>query len=167
MPFNLVDFSVGRGSYNNAIGGISPANHFYGSTTDLVSVMAADGYFNEAAAQLPDSLRIGDVIMIRDSTDAILNLKITALTPVFTVEAPLKFIAIEAAQVTTLGGGVTESFTVTGVLSTDILSLLIHTEGGASAQIVEAFTKTDGFDVKFTADPSTDSVLDYVIFRAV
>lgn len=168
MAFNLIDFSVGRGNYNNAIGGISPAPHFYGSEVDLLAVITASGYFNEAAAQLPDSLRIGDKLTIRDSADALAIFKIVTLSPNVTVKdlasEGTAFI-VEQGRRTSVGGSAVETFSSGLVLPSDNIFLMLRTEGAVSVTILAADAGTAEFNVTFSADPSNDHQFTFMAIR--
>lgn len=71
-----------------------------------------------------------------------------------------------AGTFTTLGGDTTESITVTGALATDIVTVTVKTAGAVPVSIVAATAATNAITVTTSADPSTDHVLQYLVFRA-
>jgi hypothetical protein len=72
-----------------------------------------------------------------------------------------------AGTFTTLGGDAAESIPVVGALATDIVVVTVKTKGAAAKSIVAAAAATDAIDVTMSDDPSSDHVLQYVVFRAV
>jgi len=72
-----------------------------------------------------------------------------------------------AASVTTAGGAAAEAITVTGLLATDIVSVTHRTQGAGAQTILSAAPTADTLTVTFSADPSTDNVIDYVVHRAI
>lgn len=71
-----------------------------------------------------------------------------------------------AGTFTTAGGDTAETITVTGALATDIVVVTVKTVGASPTTITAAAANTDAIDVTMAADPSTDHVLQYVVFRA-
>ena len=71
-----------------------------------------------------------------------------------------------AGSFTTVGGDATESITVTGALSTDLVQVVVKTAGATPRSIVAAAAGTDAITVTLSGDPSTDHVLAYFVFRA-
>lgn len=67
---------------------------------------------------------------------------------------------------TTAGGDTAESITVTGATATDIVAVTVKTAGAVPTSVVAAAAGTDAISVTMSADPSTDHVLQYVVFRA-
>lgn len=76
------------------------------------------------------------------------------------------FRAMFAGTFTTLGGDAAESITVTGATDTDIVVVTVKTAGAVPRSIVAAAAGTDTIAVTMSDDPSTDHVLQYVVFRA-
>lgn len=71
-----------------------------------------------------------------------------------------------AGTFTTAGGDTTESITVTGATATDIAVVTVKTAGASPVSIVAAAAGTNAITVTTSADPSTDHVLYYVVYRA-
>lgn len=71
-----------------------------------------------------------------------------------------------AGTFTTAGGDASETITVTGALATDIVAVTVKTVGGTPRTISAAAADTDAINVTLSGDPSTDHVLQYVVFRA-
>jgi hypothetical protein len=72
-----------------------------------------------------------------------------------------------AGTFTTAGGDAAESITVAGATATDIAIVTVKTAGVSPVSIVAAAAGTDAIAVTMSADPSTDHVLQYTVFRAV
>ena len=66
---------------------------------------------------------------------------------------------------TTAGGSATESITVTGVITSDIVHVTMEAEGAVAVTLLTSKTNTDAVDLKFSADPSTDHVVTYTVLR--
>jgi hypothetical protein len=77
------------------------------------------------------------------------------------------YAAILAGTFTTLGGDATESITATGAVSTDIVSVTLRVVGATPRTILTAIPTTDAITVTMSGDPSTDHVLQYVVFRSI
>jgi len=71
-----------------------------------------------------------------------------------------------AGTFTTVGGDASESISVPGALGTDIVAVTVQTAGGTPVSVVAAAAGTDAIAVTMSADPSTDHVLQYVVYRA-
>lgn len=76
------------------------------------------------------------------------------------------YIAKYAGTFTTAGGDASETITVTGAASTDIAIVTVKTAGATPRSIVAAAAGTNSIAVTLSDDPSTDHVLQYVVFRA-
>lgn len=68
---------------------------------------------------------------------------------------------------TTSGGSATESITVSGVVAGDIVVATLETEGSSPVTLDAAATNTDAIDLTFSADPSSDHIVSYVVLNAV
>lgn len=75
-------------------------------------------------------------------------------------------IVVYAGEFTTAGGDTDETISVAGVVATDLCVVTLHTAGASPVTIVDASCGTDQIDVDMSADPSTDHVLTYVVYRA-
>lgn len=71
-----------------------------------------------------------------------------------------------AGTFTTVGGDAAEAITVTGAAATDIVAVTVKTAGATPRSIVAAAAATNAINVTLSGDPSTDHVLQYVVFRA-
>lgn len=76
-------------------------------------------------------------------------------------------VAKYAGTFTTVGGDAAEAITVTGAAATDIVVVTVKTAGVSPASVVAAAAATNAINVTMSADPSSDHVLQYVVFRAV
>lgn len=72
-----------------------------------------------------------------------------------------------AGTFTTAGGDAAETITVAGVVATDVVMVMIKTEGASAVTCDAAAAGTGSIAVTMSADPSTDHVLQYVVYRAV
>ena len=72
---------------------------------------------------------------------------------------------IAVGTFTTLGGDVTESITVSGMLATDNVIVAIAAVGAAPVTVLTAIAAADAITVTMSADPSTDHVLTYMVMR--
>ncbi len=71
-----------------------------------------------------------------------------------------------AGKHTTLGGAAAEAITISGVAATDIVIVTIQTVGLSPVTVVKAVPTTNTVTVTFSADPSTDHIVSYVVLRA-
>jgi dihydroxyacid dehydratase/phosphogluconate dehydratase len=71
-----------------------------------------------------------------------------------------------AGSFTTVGGDATESITVTGALSSDLVIVVVKTAGATPRSVVAATAASNAITVTMSGDPSTDHVLHYFVFRA-
>lgn len=71
-----------------------------------------------------------------------------------------------AGEATTAGGDATETATVTGALATDIVVANVQTEGSTPVTLDAVAVTADTVTATFSADPSTDHVWTYVVYRA-
>lgn len=84
------------------------------------------------------------------------------LAPGITPSHVIKF----AGKHTTTGGSPTEAFTVTGVLSTDIVMAVLQAKGATPRTILTVAPTTDTITLVFSGDPSTDHIVAYEVIRA-
>lgn len=70
-----------------------------------------------------------------------------------------------SGNLTTLGGAASEAFTVTGLLSTDVVMLTLKTNAGDKV-IYAHIPATNSLTIRFDADPGAGVVVSYVVFRA-
>lgn len=66
---------------------------------------------------------------------------------------------------TTAGGDANENIVVTGALATDIAIVTLKTVGATPRTILTAAAGEDDIDVVLSGDPSTDHVLQYLVYR--
>jgi hypothetical protein len=72
---------------------------------------------------------------------------------------------VTAGTHTTAGGDATETITDAEVLATDIVMVMIKTEGSTPVTCDAATAAAGSITVTMSADPSTDHVLQYVALR--
>lgn len=71
-----------------------------------------------------------------------------------------------AGKHTTVGGAAAEVIAVAGVAATDIVLVTLQTEGAGTKSIVKAIPGTNEITVTFSADPSNDHIVSYLVLRA-
>lgn len=72
---------------------------------------------------------------------------------------------VVVAQVTTVGGAASESFTYKDVKATDVVFAVLHTKGSTPVTIVRAAAAAGSVTVEFSADPSSDHVFNLLVMR--
>jgi dihydroxyacid dehydratase/phosphogluconate dehydratase len=72
---------------------------------------------------------------------------------------------VAAGSHTTAGGDANESITVSGITSSDIAIVVLHTKGATPRTILTSQAGTDAIAVEMSGDPSTDHVLKYMVIR--
>ena len=72
---------------------------------------------------------------------------------------------VAAGNLTTLGGAASEAFTVTGLLSTDIVMLTLKTNA-ANREIRAHIPATNSLTIRFEADPGAGVIVSYQVIRA-
>lgn len=70
-----------------------------------------------------------------------------------------------AGEVTTVGGAAAEDFAVVGALATDLVFVNVKTNGAVPVTVVNAEAGVDKITVTFSADPSSDHVIQYMVIR--
>ena len=161
-----------------------PINWTYTSPTDALATIRASAYFNEFSNQLTKNDWL--YIVGTDGADLVNITSTTGATPVTVAEfitttdiadgsitlpklatgiSPSHVVKF-GAKVTTAGGAAAEAFTVTGALATDVAAVVMQNQGAVARTILEVAVTTDTLTVTFSADPSTDHVIYYQIFRA-
>jgi hypothetical protein len=68
---------------------------------------------------------------------------------------------------TSAGGDATESITVTGATTSDIVHVTLRVVGATPRTILTAVPAADAITVVLSGDPSTDHVLQYEVLRAL
>jgi hypothetical protein len=72
---------------------------------------------------------------------------------------------VAAGNLTTVGGAASEVFTVTGLLSTDIVLLQLKTNA-ANREIRAHIPATNSLTIRFEADPGAGVIVSYSVIRA-
>ncbi len=70
-----------------------------------------------------------------------------------------------AGNLTSVGGAASEAFTVTGLLSTDVVVLTLKTNA-SDHSILAYIPATDSLTIRFDSDPGAGTIVSYVVFRA-
>lgn len=76
-------------------------------------------------------------------------------------------VPVAGGQHKTGGGAAAEQIASVGVLDTDTVVVTLHTIGNVARTIATAAAGTDKVVVTFSDDPSTDHVVNWMVFRAV
>ncbi len=71
-----------------------------------------------------------------------------------------------AGKHTTTGGSASEAFTVSGVLSSDIVFVTLQAQGVTPRTVLTAAPTSNTITVVFSGDPSSDHVVSYQVLRA-
>ncbi|MBW2986721.1 hypothetical protein KY333_05110 [Candidatus Woesearchaeota archaeon] len=134
-----------------------------------------DNALNIVASEIP----AGSITAAKLATDAVETLKIKDLNVTsgklalgavtkdkLAVGVKPSHMVVYAGEHTTVGTSATESITVAGALATDIAVVVMKTEGAAPVTLLTAAANTDAVDLKFSADPSNDHVVSYLVIRA-
>lgn len=129
----------------------------------FIKTNAADGtkgvYENQGTTAASDFNLIGDISSAEIADGAVSLAKLaTAVAPSHVV----KF----AGEFTTAGGDAAEQASVSGVLATDIVVASILDNGTNNVTLLQSAAGTDVIDFTMSADPSTDCIISYVVFRA-
>ena len=79
---------------------------------------------------------------------------------------PANLQVFAAGTFATAGGDTAETITIAGVLPSDVCLVQMQTKGASPTTIDEAICAAGNITIETTADPSTDHVFNYVVFRA-
>lgn len=136
----------------NTDGGIAIGN----GTTATVAALSGDvtmtnGGVVSLGADVVDGSNIADASISLEHLDS-------AITP--------SHIVVFAGEFTTAGGDTDETISVPGVVATDLVHVTMQTAGASPVTIIDAACGTDQIDVDMSADPSTDHILTYTVYRA-
>lgn len=144
---------------------------------ETLATISASGFFNDFQQSVVSGdefgpLQVGDILFLNGNDgsgiyqiDSIsTNVTVAAYTSsAATASHVVKF----AGQETTAGGSASESFTVTGALATDLAFVQVVNDGTNNVTVLQADVSADSLDVTFSGDPSSDTVINYQILRAV
>lgn len=72
---------------------------------------------------------------------------------------------VAAGNLTTIGGAASEVFTVSGLLSTDIVQLTLKTNAG-NHSLRANIPATNSLTIRFEADPGAGTIVSYSVIRA-
>ncbi len=78
--------------------------------------------------------------------------------------APAKVIVLAGTTSAYAGGGTSNGFTVTGLLSTDTVSAVIRASTNA-VSVAKAVPTTNTLTITFSADPGSGTTVDYIVAR--
>ena len=80
----------------------------------------------------------------------------------------LSSVAVISGSATTVGGAATETFSVTGALTSDIAVVSVSTAGSTPVTVAACkVSAANTLSVTFSSNPAADHVISYVLFRAV
>ncbi len=162
------------GYFNDWTNNLSQNDYLYivGSDgADWVNVSSATGAATVTTVEFitAGDIADGSITAAKLATDAVETVKIkdanvtlAKLAAGITPSHVVKF----AAKLTTVGGTDTETFSVSGITSTDFVYTQLIERGTNIADILQAVTGTNEFVVKFTIDPGNDAEFYYQILRA-
>lgn len=72
---------------------------------------------------------------------------------------------VYGGNVMTTGVGDTETFTITGITTSDIPMVFIKTQGTNPVMILRYACMANGIEVTFSSNPGNDHILNYLVFR--
>lgn len=75
-------------------------------------------------------------------------------------------VSVHQSHVTTLGGAALEIFAVSGILASDFVFATMESPGASSPVIVDSFGQANAIHVRFSVDPSSDTLILLNAFRA-
>lgn len=76
------------------------------------------------------------------------------------------FSAAYAGNLTSVGGAASEAFTVSGLLSSDVVMLTMKDNGSNDVAILGHSPAANSLTITFDGDPGADTVVSYVVFRS-
>lgn len=181
MAFDKSDIAPTGGSLTSEN---VPISWSYISATDTLATIRASAYFNDWSIQLTKNDYL--YIVGTDGADLVDVTSATGTQPVTVgafisagdiadgaVTLPKLAVGVSPSHVVKFGGSVTttgglpvEDFAVPGVLPSDHVVVVVRSEGIVPVTILESNTGTDDFGVEFSADPSNDTDITYMVFRA-
>lgn len=170
-----------------------PTSWSYISSADNLATIRASAYFNDWAGQLSQNdylyltgsdgsdlvnvtsvtgaspVTVAAFISAGDIADgsvttaklAALAVTLAKLAPGITPSHVVKF----ADEIITTGGSATETFSVPGVLGTDLIFTQLQAEGSTPRTILVADTLTDQIRLVFSGDPAADHHFFYEVTR--
>lgn len=75
-------------------------------------------------------------------------------------------VSVHQSHVNTVGGAVVEIFAVSGILASDFVFATMESPGASTPVIVDSFGQANAIHVRFSVDPSADTLLLLSAFRA-
>jgi hypothetical protein len=152
------------GRWTSTYNQFAPLGYTYTAADDTVALVSASAYFNDRIR----SLAVGTLIWVI-ATDGSVLLEVTSVTTNVTTQVVVQGGNVSkivwAGAHTTVGGAAAEAITLTGLLATDIPMVVLKTQGASPQTILTTVATADTLTVTFSADPSTDHVLYYTVFR--
>ncbi len=144
----------------------APTGRCYASSTDALATILGAGYFNDRKRDL----KVGTLIYVNASDANALLMVTDVTTDVLTdvlVQGGATSQIIAAGQYLTTGGAAAEDIAITGVLTTDTVSVVLHTAGATPRTVLSAVAAVDKITVTFSGDPSIDHVVNYIVVRSI
>ncbi len=74
--------------------------------------------------------------------------------------------AVKKGSFTTVGGDAAETITDADVSASDLVVVVVETAGATPRSVVAANAASGSIAVTMSGDPSTDHVLNYIVFKA-
>jgi len=124
-------------------------------------ILMANGkvYSNAGTSASPSFQDINDVSTGEIADGAVTLAKLaTGVTPSHVVKY--------GGQATTAGGAAAEAITVTGAAATDLAFVQMVDDGTSNVTIINAVVTTNTLTVTFSADPGSDTIVNYQLLRA-
>lgn len=135
-----------------------------GSYLANAAISDSDKYLlNNKMGPVAGKVKLGD--LIEDAEEGGLANNAVSLENLDSGITP-SHIVVYAGQHTTVGGAAAEAITVTGVAATDLAVATMVSPGSSPQTIVSTAATTNTVTVTFSANPSNDHVINYVVYRA-
>ena len=188
MAFDITKVASNSGSLTSTekagVNASVPLTWTYISSVDSIGAIIASGYFNP----LSDKISANDMLYISGS-DAAGIMQFTTDTGAIPVEVdtflttsdivdgavtlPKLSAGITPSHVVKFAGvftstdvGPTDFINLPGVLVTDLVSVTMKDQGAVPVGIFAALAVNGGVTIEWSADPTNDHILYYVVFRA-
>jgi hypothetical protein len=133
----------------------------YVSNLKATSLYALVYASNDNSFSLAQGSVVGTVYRVLSNGEAIVAFGQSAYPPL----APHRLLM--AGQYKTVGGAVLEKIPLPGLLASDIVQVMLASPGKPPCMVQSATPTVNSLHVTFSADPGSDHVLHYVVYRTM
>lgn len=130
------------------------------------TVVAGDKLKSDAQGRAVAATSSGDRVLGYALTGGAIDTEIQMIASKQGTISALTLQTVAAGEFTTVGGDVTESITIVGVLATDVAIVTVGAVGATPVTILTATAAVGAITVTLSGDPADDHVLNYVVLRA-